>query len=164
MKETRKMRRGYGWWVVSFGALGQFDALACMTEYAQARPTMSTSSAVQRSNPCLDLVAAPMREHNMEDQKRNLHSTFWVSNRIGGSPSQKSCTNSVLREQWGQEPRFGPENGSLSLIPTAGGEAETCRAEEVEGTWDLGEALARQVKRRDSRPVAMLTALQITES
>lgn len=31
-----------GPWVVGcfvFGALGQLDALACMTEYAQARPT-----------------------------------------------------------------------------------------------------------------------------
>lgn len=33
---------GRGPWVVGcfvFGALGQLDALACMTEYAQARPT-----------------------------------------------------------------------------------------------------------------------------
>lgn len=31
-----------------FGALGQLDALACMTEYAQARPTLSTTSAPPR--------------------------------------------------------------------------------------------------------------------
>jgi hypothetical protein len=30
--------------LLRFGALGQLDALACMTEYAQARPTLSTSS------------------------------------------------------------------------------------------------------------------------
>jgi len=34
-----------------FGALGQLDALACMTEYAQARPTLSTSSAPSQIRP-----------------------------------------------------------------------------------------------------------------
>lgn len=46
---ARMMRRGS--WVVGcfvFGALGQLDALACMTEYAQARPTLSTTSAPPR--------------------------------------------------------------------------------------------------------------------
>lgn len=52
------MRRGCEWWVVSFGALGQFDALACMTEYAQTRPTMSTSSAAQRSQPLSGLCGS----------------------------------------------------------------------------------------------------------
>lgn len=42
------MRRGSWVGCFVFGALGQLDALACMTEYAQARPTLSTTSAPPR--------------------------------------------------------------------------------------------------------------------
>ena len=47
-------------WLFRFGALGQLDALACMTGYAQARPTLSTTSATPL--PYSAKVAAPKWE------------------------------------------------------------------------------------------------------
>lgn len=59
-------------------------------------------------------------------------------NRTGGAKPTRAALTVSFGNYEGKKPRLGAENGSLPLFPTS---VETCRAEEVEGRWNSGEAI-----------------------